>query len=300
MVKHDTKSEKAIIFGAGSRGIISLEEIRKSYDVIFFVDNDQTLWGGYIDDIPIKSPDCIAEAECDAIIFCNYNASATLEWLSQVKEMGIGLNKVVFDYCIYIQDARVEFIKKFAKINVLREGCIAEAGVWKGDFAKELNQVFKSRKLYLFDTFEGFVEKDITEAFEEFMTTESDSKSELGLRKTFYEKKKFSDTSAEYVLSRMENKNNVVIKKGWFPESANGITDHFLFVNLDMDLYKPILAGLEFFAPLMVEQGVILVHDYFNGHCDGVKAAVDEWLNKNTRYRAVPIGGDVSILIVGF
>lgn len=292
--------KKAIIFGAGSKAILSLEEIRKSYHIICFVDNDQTLWGGQIDDIPIKSPDCIIETECDVIIFCNFNASATQSWLAQLREMGAELKKVIFDYCLYIQDARVEFIKNFAEIHPSSGGCVAEAGVWKGDFAKELNRVFKSRKLYLFDTFEGFAEKDVEGDPKEFMAAESDPEVELGLRKTFFEKKKFSDTSAEYVLSRMENKNNVIIKKGWFPESAKGITDHFLFVNLDMDLYKPILAGLEFFSPLMVEQGVILVHDYFNEHCNGVKAAVDEWLSKNTHYRGVPIGDGISILIVGF
>ena len=260
----------------------------------------RTYGGGVINHIPIKSPDCIAETECDAIIFCNFNAAATLEWLAQLKEMGIGIDKVIFDYCLYIQDVRIEFVKKFAEIKALKEGNVAEAGVWKGDFAKELNKVFKNRKLYLFDTFEGFAEKDVTGDPAEFMPTQSDPETDLGLSKTFYEKKKFSDTSVEYVLNRMENKDNVIIKKGWFPESAKGITDHFLFVNLDMDLYKPIRAGLEFFAPLMVEDGVILVHDYFNSHCNGVKVAVDEWLDKNPCYRAVPIGGDVSILIVGF
>ncbi len=41
------------------------------------------------------------------------------------------------------------------------EGVVAEAGVYKGDFAKEMNRVFFDRKIYLFDTFEGFPETDI-------------------------------------------------------------------------------------------------------------------------------------------
>ena len=41
-------------------------------------------------------------------------------------------------------------------------GNVAELGVYKGDFAKRLNQLFPDKKLYLFDTFEGFDEKDIT------------------------------------------------------------------------------------------------------------------------------------------
>ena len=40
-------------------------------------------------------------------------------------------------------------------------GCVAEVGVYKGDFAKYINEVFPDRKFYLFDTFEGFYENDI-------------------------------------------------------------------------------------------------------------------------------------------
>ncbi|MDR3334041.1 MAG: TylF/MycF family methyltransferase [Treponema sp.] len=39
------------------------------------------------------------------------------------------------------------------------EGAVAELGVFKGDFAKRLNIAFPDRKLYLFDTFDGFDEQ---------------------------------------------------------------------------------------------------------------------------------------------
>ena len=41
------------------------------------------------------------------------------------------------------------------------KGECAEAGVFEGDFAKWINQYFPDRKLYLFDTFEGFDMRDI-------------------------------------------------------------------------------------------------------------------------------------------
>lgn len=41
------------------------------------------------------------------------------------------------------------------------KGNVAELGVFRGDFAKFINLSFPDRKLYLFDTFEGFDEKDI-------------------------------------------------------------------------------------------------------------------------------------------
>ena len=41
------------------------------------------------------------------------------------------------------------------------KGNVAELGVYKGDFAKRLNLLFPEKKLYLFDTFEGFNKLDI-------------------------------------------------------------------------------------------------------------------------------------------
>src|SRR3954454_22146761 len=41
-------------------------------------------------------------------------------------------------------------------------GNVAELGVYKGDFSKRLNQLFPDKKLYLFDTFSGFDERDVS------------------------------------------------------------------------------------------------------------------------------------------
>lgn len=40
------------------------------------------------------------------------------------------------------------------------EGSVAELGVFRGDFAKYINEAFPNRKCYLFDTFEGFREEE--------------------------------------------------------------------------------------------------------------------------------------------
>ncbi len=70
--------------------------------------------------------------------------------------------------------------------------------------------------------------------------------------------------NVEDTLSKMPNRENIIVKIGRFPETATGIGDTFAFVNLDMDLYEPAIGGLRFFYPKMAEGGVILVHDYFN------------------------------------
>lgn len=40
-------------------------------------------------------------------------------------------------------------------------GAVAEFGVFKGDFATLINRSFPDRKLYLYDSFEGFKENEL-------------------------------------------------------------------------------------------------------------------------------------------
>ena len=62
----------------------------------------------------------------------------------------------------------------------------------------------------------------------------------------------------------MEHPENVVIRKGYIPETLAGIDESFCFVNLDLDLVKPTLSALEFFWDKMVPGGGILIHDFYN------------------------------------
>ena len=41
------------------------------------------------------------------------------------------------------------------------QGAVAELGVFRGDYAKLINRAFPDRKLYLFDSFEGFHPDDV-------------------------------------------------------------------------------------------------------------------------------------------
>ena len=81
----------------------------------------------------------------------------------------------------------------------------------------------------------------------------------------------FSVNNEEIARSKMPNIEQCEFHKGYFPETAKGIEDKFCFVNLDMDLYQPMLAGLEFFMQRMTAGGVILLHDYFHPDLSGVK-----------------------------
>jgi hypothetical protein len=162
------------------------------------------------------------------------------------------------------------------------EGCVAEGGVFQGDFAREINRVFPDKTLYLFDTFTGFDQRDIIK--------------ERSSGFSQFEEGHLNTTSEEIVRSKLLYPNKAIIKKGFFPETAKGIDDRFCFVNLDFDLHDPILAGLKFFYPKMAAGGAILIHDYFNPGYKGVKVAVDSFAKEND-ITPTPIGDGISVVI---
>lgn len=148
------------------------------------------------------------------------------------------------------------------------QGATAELGVYRGDFAKCINRFFPDRKLYLFDTFEGFDERDAKiERSENFSSATQD----------------FSQTSEISVLNKMEHPKNCIIKKGWFPETREGFDEKekFCFVSLDCDLYQPMLSGLRFFYPRLSYGGTIMIHDFNNLEYQGVRQAVKEFCTEN-------------------
>ena len=164
-------------------------------------------------------------------------------------------------YLDYIRLATLELVAHEIN-NKNLQGNVAEVGVYKGKFAQYINQYFPSRKLYLFDTFQGFDEKDIK------------AEIKLGLNNVG---QNFSDTSMDIVLKNMPFPEQCIIKKGFFPETTEGIDDTFVFVSLDTDLYEPIYKGLTYFYPRMVRGGYIFVHDVNNDSYKGAAKAVNQF-----------------------
>ena len=164
-------------------------------------------------------------------------------------------------------------------------GSVAEAGVFRGDFAQYINYAFPDKKLYLCDTFESF---DKDEASNE-------------IKKGYIDKdfiSVFCNTSVDLVMSKMHYKENVIVKKGLFPNTMKDINDEFAFVSLDMDLENSILEGLRYFYPRLSKGGYIFIHDYNNVY-HGVKNAVQRYQTESDcRLSTVPICDQGGTLIV--
>jgi O-methyltransferase len=134
------------------------------------------------------------------------------------------------------------------------EGDIAEVGVYKGGSAKLICEAKGSRRLHLFDTFEGIPR---VEAVDDYSVGQFAA-------------------SLEGVRSCLEGYGDVYFYKGIFPDTVDAIRDaRFSFVHLDVDTYRSTSDCLRFFYPRMNRGGVTISHDYMT--VPGVRAAFDEF-----------------------
>ena len=166
------------------------------------------------------------------------------------------------------------------------QGAAAELGVYKGGFARCINALLPERRLYLFDSFEGFDE------------AEAGREQALGrIAEGFIQAHK--NTSLELVMGLMPHPEQVRPMPGLFPDSLGGLEESFALVSIDVDLEDSIYAGLSYFVPRLVPGGYIFLHDYNSPTLAGVKAALRRYeRERGEMLRAIPLcdlGGSLVI-----
>lgn len=166
------------------------------------------------------------------------------------------------------------------------EGNVAELGCMRGDISWQLNVLMPGRRLYLFDTFSGFDLRDTAR--------------EAQLRCSDAQPGQFAVGKPELVLERMPSPEDVVLKAGWFPETAFDMEEEkFALVYMDACLYNPTLSGLEFFFPRMSRGGVIVLCGLENPAYGGVMRAVEDLESKYGALLMLPLGDlSGSVMIV--
>ena len=283
-VKGERSMQKALIYGAGGGGTQIYRELvarEEPYEIVAFV--DRLRGGTEKEGLPVIFPNEMAAQTFD-IVFVATQDNTVRDTL--VREYGIPDEKI--NTARYWNSAevapRVRALEHFRELCDMygMKGSVAEVGVFQGDFSKHINRLFPESKLYLYDTFEGFSERDKAQETPDAEVTAY----------THY-----ANTSVDLVMKKMAHPDQIVVCKGMFPETATGADDKYVFVSLDPDLYAPVLAGLEYFYPRLVHGGAIFVHDFFSNEDPGVRRAVTEFLQKE-HIAMTPIGDFRTLAIV--
>lgn len=146
---------------------------------------------------------------------------------------------------------------------------LAEVGVYRGGTSRFMLEVARTladrpARLHCFDTFQGHDERDVVDGRDLPAVQAPGS---------------FSNTAADAVAEYLAGAGEVEIAVGRFQDTCHRYADRqFCFAHLDVDLYEPTKAALEFFAGRMIPGGTIVVDDCGIQTCPGVMLAVDEFV----------------------
>jgi hypothetical protein len=142
------------------------------------------------------------------------------------------------------------------------EGARAECGVFMGTSALILSRIARSvhpqhdgTGLHLVDSFEGLSEP---EAADGFAMPGPDGAPKLRTMEagTFR-------SDAERVRSYLSEFPGIAIHQGWIPEVLSRLPEsRWSFVHIDVDLYDPTYACMEYFYPRLASGGVMICDDY--------------------------------------
>lgn len=244
-----------------------------------FEDENQSIIKEQIDGMPVMPIDLAIAMNPDVLVIAaitDENSQALKYLAMRAGYMGdiILINDIQKQISLKTSVVR-NIARRINKLSL--EGDIAELGCYNGDTSWQLNVLFPDKKLYLFDTFDGNDERDLAK--------------EAELKLTGYENSYPIKNQEEKLLSRLAYPDNVIIKKGWFPETAFDLENNtYVFVYLDAGLYLPTLTGLEYFFPRLVQGGVIFVHGYEDSKYSGIYRAVNDFEDKYGAFLILPVG----------
>lgn len=153
--------------------------------------------------------------------------------------------------------------------EIIREGVngdVAELGVYNGEFSGLIRELFPDRRMFLFDTFEGFDKEEAKKEVEDGNCNESFVNSH-------------GSPSIEELKKNIPDLKRCVICKGLFPKSITeeAANTKFAFVSLDVDFEESTFQGLSFFYSRLAVGGRIFLHDYNTWYLSGVKKAVERY-----------------------
>jgi len=166
----------------------------------------------------------------------------------------------------------LDIINKFKKTK----GCIVECGTWRGGMIGGIAcMLSKEKEYFLFDSFEGLP-----------LAKEIDGKKAIEWQSNKDGKYYFENCKAEMKFAenamKISGAKNYKLIKGWFDETLpkfKAESNKIAILRLDGDWYDSTMCCLDNLYPLVVENGIIIIDDYYAW--EGCSKAVHDYLSKN-------------------
>ncbi len=177
------------------------------------------------------------------------------------------------DYTMIPESVYVDNLLLCDSVNVI-DGCIVECGVWRGGMIAGIYDYAKlKRKCFLFDSFEGL--PDVKENDGKAAKIWQETNNGVGLDNC-----KAEILFAEKAMKLANSKNHNIVR-GWFDISIPNtkISEPIAILRLDGDWYDSTMICLQNLYPLVAENGLIIIDDYYAW--DGCSRAVHDYLSKN-------------------
>lgn len=167
------------------------------------------------------------------------------------------------------------------------EGDFVECGVFRGGLARAVIEYtnFNSlnKKFFLFDTYEGLVEKQVT-------TIEKQNK--LDTQYAHYKNQNvYDDVVNEF------STDNVIVVQGIIPESLGDVViDKVAFLSIDMNCMEPEIEAISYFWPKLVPGAIVILDDYEWPQHEEQRNAFKQFAKeKNTQILPMPTGQGIII-----
>lgn len=164
-----------------------------------------------------------------------------------------------------------EYLLALAHAALFLEGDFVEFGCYRGDtsilLAKSLQKARTTKRLWVYDSFEGLPERSAQDA---------------SVAGEAFQAGKLKVSKREVVERFKKAGVKAIVKKGFFEDlTESDLPKKISFGFLDGDFYQSIKTSLKLTAGKVAKNGILAVHDYNNPELPGVTQAVDEWLQQN-------------------
>jgi O-methyltransferase len=136
-------------------------------------------------------------------------------------------------------------------------GALAEFGTYLGGTAQRMSQASPKRRLFVFDTFEGLSEPVRDKDGNDYVRGQW--------------KGALQDAAQQFIGLP------VTIVQGEFPASAEGLDPVIAVAHLDLNLYAPTIAALNYVWQRMPAGGWIILDDFNYSPTPGIRKAVEEF-----------------------